>query len=97
MIQEAKDLPGVGRPSGPQVHKTEAAENAVSEFLASGFDAAEVDWREIDEDFDTAKVALSYRIGVAKNAFKDGAKDLGIRSSRSEGKVYLVHTEKVGV
>lgn len=87
---------GSGRPSGPQLRKTEMAQRALDEFLACGLDAAEVDWREIDDDYDEAKGALSYRISHMKDAMVAGASDIGLRSKRSDMKVYLVHTDALG-
>ena len=90
-IAEVASL-GSGRPNGPQLKKTEMAQKALDEFLDCGLDAAEVDWKEISDDYDEAKGALSYRISHAKESMVAGAADVGIRSRREDMKVYLVHT-----
>ena len=80
---------------GPKIEKTRVAQAAVEEFLSSGFDACEVDWKSIDEDFDTAKKAIAYRISHSKYERLEGSDDLSMRSKRAEGKVYLVHSSKM--
>jgi len=79
---------------GPQMHKTKTAQIAVDEFLASSEKACEVDWKRIDSDFDIAKKALNYRVSYTKLNVGGDACDLAVRSSRSEGRIYLVHTGK---
>lgn len=80
---------------GPRIEKTKVAQAAVEEFLASGFDACEVDWKAIDGDFDMAKRAVAYRISHSKYMRIEGSDDLSMRSNRAEGKVYLVHSGKM--
>ena len=80
---------------GPRIEKTRVAQQAVEEFLASGFDACEVDWKSIDQDFDMAKRAVAYRISHSKYMKLDGSGDLSMRSNRAEGMVYLVHSGKM--
>lgn len=81
---------------GPQMPKTEKAQEAVDEFLKSGLGACSVEWRDIDPDFDTAKKAVAYRISHSKQAGLDGASDLAMRSNRAKGEIYLVHAGRVG-
>ena len=79
---------------GPRTKKTQMAQQAVEEFLESGLDAAEVDWRAIDPDWTMAKRAIAYRINHSQYSGLPGADDLGMRSNRDEEKVYLVRTSK---
>lgn len=80
---------------GPQVAKTQKAQNAVDEFLGSGMDACSVDWHEIHEDFDQAKRTIAYRISHSKYMKLEGSQDLSMRSNRSRGEIYLVHLDRV--
>ena len=77
---------------GPQKDNTKAAQAAVDEFLASGFDACKVDWSGISDNYDLAKRAIAYRINHAKSNGVDGADDLSMRSNRKDGEIYLIHS-----
>ena len=79
---------------GPQIKKTERAQEAVDEFLASGMDACSVEWRSIDPDFDMAKRAVAYRISHSKSSMLDGSADLAMRSNRAKAEIYLVHADR---
>lgn len=72
---------------GPKTPAHAAAQEAVDSFIESGFGACEVDWREIDPDFDRAKAVLSSRISWTK--FHGNGDELHMRSNRAQGKVYL--------
>lgn len=80
---------------GPRTSKTANAQCAVDEFLTSGVDAAMVDWREIDQDYDAAKRVIAYRISYSKEAGAEGSADLGMRSNREAGEIYLVHLDRM--
>lgn len=80
--------------SGPQNDRTRAAQRIVEEFAESGADVAEVDWREVCDDFKRAKHVICSRLPHLRLQ-RDDADDIGVRSSRDTQSVYLVHKDRV--
>lgn len=78
---------------GPKKDMTKAAQLAIDEFVAADATACIVDWSKISPDFDKAKAQLSARISWTRHW--RGIKDLGIRTNRSKGLVYLVRKDRL--
>lgn len=77
---------------GPRSERTRAAQEAVDEFIESGFAACEVDWQSIDSNFDVAKSTLSSRLPWTRHYMNVGH-GVRLRSNRKDKKLYLVNEE----